>query len=287
MQSLWMIVATFLFSLMAVCAKLAATEYNTGEIIFFRGVIGVVILLITSRVQGTSVATKVLAAHVRRSIVGLGSLCLGLTAVILLPLPTAASLSYTTPLWMVIMISLPRFNGIAKQVDLSAVAIAIIGFGGVALLLQPSFDSNSWVGGVMGLLGAGCAALAYGQIRAMADIGEPSWRIVFYFSLGCTLLGLVWMTFAGIHALTWKGTTLLSGVGIFGLLGQLAVTRSLGAGNTFVSTTFQYTGVLFATLWGGLLWHDYPNRVGVLGMLIIILCGALTTLRNVHKPRRV
>lgn len=280
MRALWMIFATLMFSVMAVCAKLASDRFNVGEIIFYRGLVGVLVLLWLARLRGWDLRTRAPVAHVTRSMMGIGSLALGLKAVTLLPLATAACLSYTSPLWIVLLLLLPRFRGAGIQVDLYCVLAAIIGFGGVVILLHPDFNRDWWLGGGMGLAGGACSALAYLQIRSMAHLGEPEWRIVFYFILSCMVAGGLWALVQGFHVPNLREAAYLAGVGISGLLAQSAVTRSVGTGNTFVATSLQYSGVIFSSMWGYILWHDRLTLIGAMGMSIIVACGAMATLRS-------
>ena len=54
MQSLWMLLASFLFAAMGVCVKLAADLYTTSEIVMYRGMMGAAMLFVLSRLRGDS-----------------------------------------------------------------------------------------------------------------------------------------------------------------------------------------------------------------------------------------
>ena len=60
MQSLWMLVATLMFSIMGVCVKLASETYSVAEIIMYRGFIGVIFIYILILQQGGSLRTCLL-----------------------------------------------------------------------------------------------------------------------------------------------------------------------------------------------------------------------------------
>ena len=74
MQSLWMLASALLFALMAACVKLAAARYGTAEIVFFRSVVGVVLLFTYTRVARPSLATSLAGMHRRRSVMGVSAL---------------------------------------------------------------------------------------------------------------------------------------------------------------------------------------------------------------------
>src|SRR5688572_8978839 len=89
MQSLWMLLASFLFAAMGVCVKLASELYSTSEIVMYRGIIGIVILGSMIRLQGGSFKTTMPLAHLWRCVVGVASLWLWYYTIAALPLATA------------------------------------------------------------------------------------------------------------------------------------------------------------------------------------------------------
>lgn len=277
MQSLWMLVATFLFSLMGVCVKFASATYSTGEIVFYRGLVGAVAISLLCGLRGGVLRTPHLGLHLKRSVVGLISMCLWFYTMAVLPLPTAMTLAYTSPLWIAAFLVFTSFQSPRKQIDRWSAAIPLCGFVGVALLLQPTFDRDLRTAGILGVIGAFFAALAYEQVRAVARAGEPEWRIVFYFSLGSTVVGFAWALATGLHRPTPQGVALLLAIGVFALAAQIALTRALARGNTLLAATLQYSGVLFAAMWGIMFWNDMPDAWGWLGMALIVLCGIAST----------
>ena len=88
-QSLWMILAAFAFSAMGVCVKLASAHYSTGEIVFYRSIIGVVLMGAILQRSGQGVRTPYFLSHIKRSVFGVTSLLLWFTSISLLPLATA------------------------------------------------------------------------------------------------------------------------------------------------------------------------------------------------------
>ena len=101
----WLIVgATFLFSTMGVCVKLASAEYPAGEIVFYRSLTGAILMLALARWQGGTVATRLPAMHFWRSIAGVTSLVLWFYALGNLPLATAMTLNYMSSVWMALFL---------------------------------------------------------------------------------------------------------------------------------------------------------------------------------------
>jgi S-adenosylmethionine uptake transporter len=70
MQSLWMLVASFLFSIMGVCVKLASADYSTSEIVAYRGAIGMLMIAALIRFKGGTLKTRMPYHHLVRGGVG-------------------------------------------------------------------------------------------------------------------------------------------------------------------------------------------------------------------------
>jgi hypothetical protein len=65
------------------------------------------------------------------------------------------------------------------------------------------------------------------------------------------------------------------------------MTRAYRLGNTLVTANLQYTGIVFSSLFGVLIWDDAPGWIGWLGMAIILASGMLATYRNQRKSQAV
>src|SRR6185295_19802026 len=105
----------------------------------------------------------------------------------------------------------------------SLVIAAVLGFGGVVLLLRPTFDANQTVAGFLGLASGLCASIAYLTTRQLGRLGEPAWRIVLYFMIVSTLGAGLFAFLAGFHAIGFDGLLILLGLGTCATLGQLAM----------------------------------------------------------------
>ena len=97
MQALWMALGALFFSIMGVCIKLASPHYGTMEILFYRGLTGVVIFSILMRLQRVPHATPVLGLHVRRSLSGVTAMALWFYAIAHLPFASAICAKISGP----------------------------------------------------------------------------------------------------------------------------------------------------------------------------------------------
>jgi len=279
MQSLWMLFAAFSFSLMGVGVKLASEFYTTGEIVFYRSLIGVTIMWIMLASQGISVRTPHMVTHIKRSLFGVTALLLWFTSITLLPLATAMTLNYMSPVWIALILGASAaLAGTAGAADKKLIGAILLSFAGVICLLQPSVGKDQLTGGMIGLISGMFTALAYVEVRQLGQLGEPEGRIVFYFSAVGLVCGLVWMLYSGMSPLTWHGVGLLLAIGILATLGQTTMTRAYKRGNTLLTANLQYAGIVFSSLWGTMVWDDKLNWISWLGMALIVASGIATTL---------
>ena len=273
MQSLWMIAASFFFACMGVCVKMASTKYSAAEIVFYRSFINLFFMLVLVKARGISVKTPLWRLHVQRSGSGCISLMLYFYAISMLPLASAVTLSYTSPLFLAVYLVLLGKARLRRGM----VFALVLGFLGVTLLLRPSFQADQLLGGVIGLASGMVAGLAYFNVKELGARGEVEERIVFYFALVSTVASAVWMTFFEFHAVDWHGGLLLLGVGSFGTLAQLVMTRAYKRGNTLVAASLAYSTVIFASLFGMLFWKETLTPAAWWAIALIVSSGVFST----------
>ena len=273
-----MILASFLFATMSVCVKLASELYATGEIVFYRGMVGALTLAILTWRQGGTLRTTVPSMHFWRSLSGVLALGLWFYAIGNLPLATAMTLNYMSSVWMALFLIGGAVMLGTSRVDGRLIATVLLGFAGVALILRPTIEENQLWHGLIGLLSGMIAATAYLQVTALGRAGEPVYRIVFYFSLGGMLLGALSTMWTGFHGHSWRGAGLLLAVGVLATVAQMMMTRAYSTGKMLVNASLQYLGIAFSFVYGVLLFNDKITWMALLGMLFIVCSGLAATL---------
>ena len=272
MQSLWMIVASFLFACMGVCVKLAAQTHSAVEITFWRSFIALLLMFGLVRLRGVSLATPHWRWQITRGLVGFSALLAYFHAITLLPLATAVTLNYTSAIFLALYLALAGWR--MRTGMLGALAV---GLGGVALLLKPTFHEEQLLGGLIGLGSGVLAGMAYFSVRELGARGEPETRTVFYFSLVATVCSGIWLSFTEIHAVDRDSGLILFGVAAFATLAQLAMTRAYSRGKTLMSAALAYSTVIFSSLAGMLFWGEVLPASAWAGIGLIILSGIAAT----------
>ncbi len=280
---LLMLVSALLFSLMAVCVKWASTQYDAGELVFYRSLIGVLFITVLSRARGTTLRTTMPAMHFWRSASGVASLALWFYALGGLPLATAMTLNYMSSVWMALFLLGGAVMLGAARVDGRLVAAVLAGFAGVALVLRPALDQQQIWHGLAGLLSGLLAAMAYLQVTALGRAGEPEERIVFYFSIGGLAVGALWIALQGASGHTLRGVALLLAIGLLATTAQMMMTRAYRIGHTLSNASLQYLGIVFSFVFGVLLFDDPVTWMALAGMALIIAAGLTATLLRARQ----
>ena len=281
MTAPWLIVlASFLFATMGVCVKMASSQYDAGEIVFYRGLTGALLMLALSRWRGGTLRTGFASMHFWRSLCGVSALCLWFYSIGNLPLATAMTLNYMSSVWMALFLVGGAVGLGSARVDGRLICTVLLGFAGVALILRPTIAQQQLWYGLMGLLSGIIAATAYLQVTALGRLGEPEYRIVFYFSIGGIGAGALTLLWTGLHAHTWRGAALLLAVGVLATSGQFLMTRAYSTGRTLVNASLQYLGIAFSFAYGVLLFGDHITAMALLGMLCIVGAGLSAALLN-------
>jgi S-adenosylmethionine uptake transporter len=311
MQALWMIFSSFMFATMGVCVKYASEHFNSAELVFYRGVLGVLFMAAYARAQGITLRTRYPAMHAWRSVIGVMSLSAWFYAIAHLPLATAMTLNYMSSVWIAAFLvggtlmawTPPKASttpGIAPESSVASlgtlfsnqgplVMAILASFAGVVMLLRPAIDQNQTFAGLVGLMSGLGAAFAYMQVMAIARMGEPETRTVFYFAVGTVIAGALGMLFMGFSPWNWRQAMWLLPIGLLASLGQLSMTKAYSMsenhGGTLMVANLQYSGIVFAALYSLILFGDNIPLIGWAGMALIIVSAiAATVLRARAAP---
>lgn len=283
-----MVLATLLFATMGVCVKLASAYYGAGEIVMYRGLVGTLFLFLLTRARGQSLKTKVPAMHFWRSLSGVIALSLWFYAISKLPLATAMTLNYMSSIWMALFLLGGAVMLGSSRVDPRLIATVLLGFVGVALVLRPSMSEEQMWHGLAGLASGMLSAMAYLQVTSLGRVGEPEYRVVFYFSMGGVAAGALTsvVSHGGWHGHTWTGAALLLAVGVLATAAQLLMTRAYSIGKPLVNASLQYLGIVFSAIYGVTLFGDLLPLPSLIGIALIVCAGlGATLLRAKATPK--
>jgi drug/metabolite transporter (DMT)-like permease len=260
----------------------AGTGVHLPEIMFWRQVPSVVLIFgwLAMRGEVSRLRTRRLGSHARRAMLGLTGMFFTFGAPLLLPLAISTTLGFTTPVFAVILSALLLRERVGP-VRWLAVAL---GFAGVVIIAQPGHALIPPFGAAVGL-GAGLmVALISIQIRDLGRTDEPL-SIVFWFAALSAPLLLAALPFTYTHHTAWQWFLLIAG-GVLGCVGQLLLTASLRFGQVASVIVMDYSALVWATLYGWLVWNELPPAATWWGAPVIIAAGGVIAWREQRLHRR-
>lgn len=268
----YMVIACLSFALMLVFVKLAGQKFamHTYEITFWRVLFSLVVLGGFSWIKGRDFHTAYPKAHFWRSLAGSIALLMNFYVAIHLPLAAASVLQNTSTLFLGILsiIILKQKPTLINWLSL------ILGFIGVVVLLKPT-EGGDLFAMLMGLASGAISGYAYLQVRELSLLGEPAWRIVFYFSLLASIISGILAMSVGF-TLSLASLPYIIGIGVTALLGQLFLTYAYQVGQKFVVAVLNYLGVVFAMLFGVMWFGEVLDTWALLGIAIIVASGIIS-----------
>jgi drug/metabolite transporter (DMT)-like permease len=295
MQALWMVLAALIFAVMSVCVKFASQDFNAAEIVFYRGLVSMALLVWLARRSGVTLTTQYSREHAWRSFVGVISMGAWFYAIGHLPLATATTLNSMSSIWMAVFLIAqglwmrhtlrpmrpspkpaapfrpspgawcPRAGGLCRRVA------------GAAPDQRPGQRMFAALGG---LFGGMFAAMAYMQVTTLSRLGEPETRVVFYFSVGWPLPAASPCCSPHLALPGWSALWLLP-VGVLAAVAQVCMTKAYASAgsksNTLVVANLQYSGIVFAALLSLVLFGESIPLIGWGGIVLIVASGAAAT----------
>lgn len=276
------LLAVLLLSVMSALIKLAEVHGAVlSEIMFFRQAAAIPVVLVMMMLGPGlgAVRSKAFRGQFIRALVGTTGMFFTFGTLLLLPLAEATTLSFTTPIFATILgaVILGETTGWHRW---SAV---VLGFVGVLVVTQPGSGHFPLAGTACGLVAALFVAMVAIQLRKVGKIDRPVTTVFWFSTLSSIPLGIIYLFFAQMHdALTFA---ILVSIGISGALGQVAFSAALRHGPVSTVMPMDYSGLLWATLFGWILFAALPTPSTWLGAPIIIASGLYIVWRE-HRLGR-
>lgn len=261
--ALWVLAASLVFSVQGVIVKHLGQALDIFQIQFFRCAVGfVVVLSFLLRGGGRFVSTERMGMHFMRAIVGLLGMACGFYAVTHLPLAEATALTFTKPLFMIVLAVL--FLG--EVVRWRRWTATMVGFLGVVVILRPG-EGVIQTAALVGLLGSLFIA-DVGVLIKKLSATERTVTVLFYFTLISTVISAIPAAFV------WRGPTieeifLLSLLGITATFGQALTMQGFRVAEATAIMPFDYSRLLYAASFGYFFFAEIPDTWTWVGAAII------------------
>ncbi|WP_410207325.1 DMT family transporter [Fusobacterium sp.] len=261
----FVILEAFFFSLMGFCVKMAG-NLPVGQKAFMRNFIAffIALIMLLKSPQKLKIQKENLKDLIIRSVFGTAGMLANFWALDHLDIADANILNKMAPFFAIIM-SIIILKEIPNKIEWISVFLA---FTGVLFVVKPSAGVASFPA-IIGLLGGFFAGTAYTYVRKLGQNGERGPIIVMFFSLFSTIVCLI-LTFFEYKPMNLKQILFLIGAGICAAIGQLAITAAYTKVPAKDISVFDYSQVLFATIWGICFLGEIPDNWSIIGYIIII-----------------
>jgi drug/metabolite transporter (DMT)-like permease len=275
----WMLTAIFLFAVMDALVKWQGAIYPVLQVMFFRSAIGLLVLVGPLMHGGRSVlATRHPWLHLLRGLLGLASLIGFFAAFATMQFGDVYAISFAAPLF-VAALSVPLLG---EQVGWRRWIAVVAGLAGIVVMVRPGGGVFDWMA-LVALGGTLAYALAIIMTRHAVRT-ENNASIVFYSGLIATLasgaaLAFVWQTPA------WADLPWLIGVGLTGGIAHIVRTQALRLAPASVVTPFEYSGMIWATLLGWVVWQEIPDGAFYAGAILVIGSGLYILKRETARGK--
>jgi drug/metabolite transporter (DMT)-like permease len=270
--------SAFGFSIMHVMIRLLTGNLHPFEVAFFRNLFGVMALLPILARRGLAVLkTERLPLHALRSILGLASMLFFFTALHRTGLPKVTAMSFTAPLFA----TAGAVLFLRERIHARRMAALLIGFAGTLIVMRP--ESGVDAGVIMVLASSALWAVALLTIKALSHT-ESSFQVTFYTGMFMAPLSFIPAAFVW----SWPTTreyVWLALMGTVGTISQLIMTQAFREADATAVLPVDFTRLLWASLFGMLVFHETPELATLLGGTLIFVSTTYITLREARLAR--
>ena len=266
---LFMLGATFVFSISSAMSKWQVDHYSFAEVLFFRalGSLAICSLLIMPRAGWPVFNTRHIKQHIGRSTTQSVAQSFIVIAFGMMPLAGAVAINFSAPLFTTLLAAL----WLKEKVGIARLGALLVGFVGVLLVAGPGADSFR-TGAMFALGNAVLLGSVTAAVRGMSRT-ESAETLTMYQMVFLTLAFSAATIVFGYTNPTGHDLVLMLINGVFNGLGQYWWTRSLSLAPASAVGPFYYFALVFALIIGFVVWGDIPTPALLAGSAVVVASG--------------
>ena len=275
---IYMILSVISFSVMDISVKLMSSNYPTGQLIFFRGLFGLLpILFIIPRDRFKNLLkTDKITLHLIRAFGGAFAMTFLYLGLKFLPLADAITISFAAPIFATIF-SIIFLNEVVRIVRWFAI---FLGLTGVVIVLKPGTDLFTYYSIFPILFCIGFATISI-AIKKLSKT-EPDYLIALYFTIVLIFFGII-SIYLGWKNINAKDYYFLILIGLSGSIGNIFLTKSIREADISLVTPIKYLSLVFAILAGWFIFHEEISLFTISGACLIIFSTLIIFKREAAK----
>ena len=277
-----MIASVICFSIMDICVKWL-DYYPVGQVLFLRFFIGFIpiFFIIPKDRLLDFYKTSRPGLHAFRAICGALAIIALFYGLRELPLADVVSLTFGGP----IFVTVASIFFLSEKVGIKRWSAVLIGFIGMLLIVQPAFIEVNYyyIAPIVFCVFFACVAIS---VRSLSKT-EPNYTIAFYFTLLCTVLGLITII-KGDWVLPNKIDLLIFIVmGLCGSIANLLLTQSYRLAEASLVTPIKYLSLVFAIVFGFMIWSEVPKILTLFGALLVVTSSLIIFTRESKLKKQI
>ena len=281
--ALWMSGAIVSFTAMAIAGRAVSLELDTFEIMLYRSLTGIMIVLLVGWRAGTlrQVNTQQLPLHGLRNLAHFTGQNLWFYAVTLIPLAQLFALEFTSPLWVALLAPLV----LGERWRMVRLTAALLGFVGILIVARPgALEINSGV--IAAILAAFGFAGAILTTKILAGT-ESVTAILFWLVVMQAIFGLITAGIDGqIAPPTAQTAPLLVLIGLCGLFSHWCITNALAIAPASIVSPMEFQRLPLVAVVGYMLYAEPLDWPVFLGAAIVLGANLMNILAE-QKRREV
>jgi drug/metabolite transporter (DMT)-like permease len=277
---LYICASVVLSAIMGVGIKWLSDTYPAVELTFLRSFFGLITALAFVRHGGGvgTLRTQRPGSHFLRASAWVISFLCSFLSLHYLTLATSVAFSFLAPLFMT-MLSVPMLG---ERVGIHRWGAVLLGFLGVLFMARPNGEVFQ-LGAVFGIANAFFWGIGSVSVRQLTRT-ETSSSITFYTHLFSTMILGVALPFFWTPP-TWHGLVAMAGLGLLGGISQFWTTQALSYAPAAAIAPFNYTQMIWAVIFGFIVWGDVPTLNLMIGVAIVVASGLYILHRETRQRR--
>ena len=279
---IFILMASATFPIMGTIVKYLTLELHPFQLAFFRCFFGLIILIpiILKNKPNKILNTNRLKLHIIRGLFGIGAIMAGFTALSMMPLATAVTLGYTRILFLVPL----AIIFVGEKPGFLRILLIICGFLGVILIINPNNDTGvTYYSAVIALIGAFFVSCVKLTVKSLTS-SEATLTIQLYYGI-ISSIGLLIPCIIFWNSVTLSNLFLIFLAAICGTIAQMFTIWGLRNSTTTVVMPADYTRLIFAGIYGFLIFNEIPYLNEIIGSIVIIIATMIILLLDQIKKK--
>lgn len=262
----WMIGSIASFSMMAVAGREVSLEHDTFEIMMYRSLIGLLVVIIAAGATGAwrQITMRTPLAHMIRNTAHFAGQNLWFYALTAIPLAQVFALEFTSPLWVLVLSPLI----LGERLTPTRALAAALGFIGILIVARPSPETVN-----LGTLAAATAAIGFAftiMVTKRLTRSETLTCILFWMTLIQLGLGLICAGIDGEIAMpSERSAPWLILIGLGGLLAHFCLTTALSLAPATVVIPVDFGRLPVIAIVGLVFYNEPLDAFVIIGALVI------------------